>query len=87
MLTYAYLLVSTFQMPFTLPTAKRNECLPETQVSVVTPLRLMGALTARKGSEVRLQAVLLLRFCTELKHGRPHLCLLANWQKLFRRED
>lgn len=78
---YASLLLSTFQMPSTIPTAKRNSqkrgarrclgCLPETEVSVVTLVRLIRVLTARKGSEVRLQTVPPLRFCIELKHWIP----------------
>lgn len=97
MLMYAYLLLSIFQMPFTIPTAKRNSqkrgarrcpgCLPETEVSVVTLLRLIKVLTARKGSEVRLQTVMPLWFCIELKHWIPRCHLLANWQKLLHRED
>lgn len=57
MLTYAYLLSLPSKGPSLFQqqretSAQRSGCLPETQVSVVTPLRLMGALTARKGSRL-----------------------------------
>lgn len=62
-------------------------CLPEPEVSVVTLLRLIRVLTARKVSEVRLHTALPLWSCIELKHWIPRCHVLANWQKLLRRED